>query len=186
MALFDRNPQNIPDVPNTAAATVANAATAGYPATGPNIPSASETRRSSAKPPSSKPGETQGSQLIVGPNIKLKGAEITDCDTLIVDGHVEATMESRMMQIAQHGSFSGTAGIDVGEIHGGFSGNLTVRKCLTIHATGRVSGKIRYSKLVIEEGGELDGDIKKLSEDENGLRLQHVSREAKSSPSQGG
>ena len=27
MTLFDRNPQNIPDVPNTAAATVANAAT---------------------------------------------------------------------------------------------------------------------------------------------------------------
>jgi cytoskeletal protein CcmA (bactofilin family) len=41
-------------------------------------------------------------------------------------------------------------------------GDLTVRKCLTIHATGRVTGKIRYGKLVIEEGGELDGDIKKL------------------------
>jgi cytoskeletal protein CcmA (bactofilin family) len=175
MALFDRNPQKTPDVPNTAAATVANAATAGHTATGANIPSAVETRRPTAKPPSSKPGDTQGSQLIVGPNIKLKGAGITDCDTLIVEGHVEAKMESRMMQIAQHGTFSGAAGIDVAEIHGGFSGDLTVRKCLTIHATGRVTGKIRYGKLVIEEGGELDGDIKKLGEDENGLRFQHVS-----------
>lgn len=173
MALFDRTPQKTPAVPNTAA-IVANAATAGQPATGPNTPSAVETRRPSAKPPSIKPSEAQGSQLIVGPNIKLKGAGITDCDSLIVEGHVEATMEGRMMQIAQHGSFSGTAGIDLAEIHGGCSGDLTVRQCLIIHATGRVTGKIRYGALVIEEGGELDGDIKKLDEAENHLRLQHV------------
>ena len=170
MALFDRNPQKTPDVPNTAASTVANAATAQHPATVPNILPAVETRRPGAKPPSGKPGETQNSQLIVGPNIKLKGAGISDCDTLIVEGHVEATMESRMMQIAQYGSFSGSAGVDVAEIFGACSGDLTVRKCLTIHATGRVTGKIRYGKLVIEEGGELDGDIKKLGGDENGLR----------------
>ena len=185
MALFDRNPQKTPDVSNSAAPSVANAATAGHLATGANIPSAVETRRFSAKPTSSAPAEAQGSQLIVGPNIKLKGAGITDCDTLIVEGHVDATMESRMMQIAQHGSFSGTAGIDVAEIHGGFSGDLTVRKCLTIHATGRVTGKIRYGKLVIEEGGELDGDIKKLGEDESRLRVQHVSLANKTGPSLG-
>ena len=28
------------------------------------------------------PEESRGSRLIVGPDIKLKGAEITDCDTL--------------------------------------------------------------------------------------------------------
>ncbi|MGS0759405.1 bactofilin family protein, partial [Roseateles sp. GG27B] len=30
---------------------------------------------------------------------------------------------------------------------------------LTIFATGKVTGKIRYGKLVIEEGGRLGGDI---------------------------
>src|SRR3981189_964271 len=122
MALFDRNPQKTPDVPNTPVGSVANAAPAPHPATGANIPSVADTRRPVEKPPSSKPGETQGSRLIVGPNIRLKGAGITDCDMLIVEGHVEATMESRMIQIAEHGTFSGTAGIDLAEIHGGFSG----------------------------------------------------------------
>ena len=42
-----------------------------------------------------------GSKLTVGPNIKLKGVEITDCDTLVVEGLVEATMDSRLMQIAE-------------------------------------------------------------------------------------
>jgi cytoskeletal protein CcmA (bactofilin family) len=100
-----------------------------------------------------------GSKLIVGPNIKLKGVEITDCDTLVVEGVVEATMDSRVIQIAQHGTFKGKVGIDVAEIHGAFEGELTARERLVVHATGRVSGKIRYGRLVIEEGGHIDGNI---------------------------
>jgi len=100
-----------------------------------------------------------GSKLIVGPNIKLKGVEITDCDTLVVEGLVEATMDSRVMEIAGQGAFKGSAEIDIAEIHGQFDGNLTVRQKLVIYATGKVTGKIRYGKLVIEEGGQLTGDI---------------------------
>ncbi|RZL92002.1 MAG: polymer-forming cytoskeletal protein [Variovorax sp.] len=100
-----------------------------------------------------------GSKLTVGPNIKLKGVEITDCDTLIVEGLVEATMDSRVMQIAEQGAFKGSAEIDIAEIRGVFDGNLTVREKLVIHATGKVTGKIRYSKIVIEEGGQLSGEI---------------------------
>ena len=100
-----------------------------------------------------------GSKLIVGPNIKLKGVEITDCDTLVVEGMVEATMDSRVIQIAEQGAFKGSAEIDVAEIHGTFSGNLTVRQKLVIYATGKVTGTIRYGKLVVEEGGQLSGEI---------------------------
>ncbi len=100
-----------------------------------------------------------GSKLIVGPNIKLKGVEITDCDTLVVEGLVEATMDSRLMQIAEIGAFKGSAQIDIAEIRGCFDGDLTVRDRLVIHATGKVTGKIRYGKVVIEEGGQLAGDI---------------------------
>ncbi len=100
-----------------------------------------------------------GSKLIVGPNIKLKGVEITDCDTLVVEGTVEATMDSRLMQIAESGAFMGSAEIDVAEIHGQFDGTLTVRQKLVIYATGRVTGKIRYGRLVVEEGGQLSGEV---------------------------
>ncbi|HMN91613.1 MAG TPA: polymer-forming cytoskeletal protein [Hydrogenophaga sp.] len=100
-----------------------------------------------------------GSKLTVGPNIKLKGVEITDCDTLVVEGMVEATMDSRVIQIAQQGEFKGSAEIDIAEIRGVFDGNLTVRQRMVIYATGKVTGKIRYGKVVIEEGGQLAGDI---------------------------
>ena len=107
---------------------------------------------------SNKTGEG-GSKLTVGPNIKLKGVEITDCDTLVVEGLVEATMDSRVMQIAEQGAFKGSAEIDVAEIRGEFNGNLTVRQKLVIYSTGKVTGTIRYGKLVIEEGGQLAGEI---------------------------
>ncbi len=123
-----------------------------------------ETSRMEAQRPDmqdkpSRSGEENVSKLIVGPDIKLKGAEITDCDTLVVEGRVEASMDSRVIQISEHGVFVGKVGIDVAEIRGRFEGELTARKQLVIRSTGRVSGKIRYGKIAIEEGGELSGDV---------------------------
>ena len=107
----------------------------------------------------SSPPLEGGSKLTVGPNIKLKGVEITDCDTLVVEGLVEATMDSRVMQIAEQGAFKGSADIDVAEIRGQFNGNLTARQKLVIYSTGKVTGTVRYGKLVIEEGGQLAGEV---------------------------
>ena len=110
-------------------------------------------------PKPSSASDSSGSKLTVGPNIKLKGVEITDCDTLVVEGTVEATMDSRVIQITEQGAFRGTAEIDIAEIHGEFNGTLTVRQKLVIYSTGKVNGKIRYGKLVVEEGGQLAGEI---------------------------
>ncbi len=108
----------------------------------------------------------QGSKLIVGPDIKLKGAEISDCGTLVVEGRVEAVLDSLAIQIAEQGAFSGRVVIDVAEIHGHFEGDLLARKKLVVHSTGQVSGKIRYGKIVIEEGGEVSGDVRSLASEQ--------------------
>jgi cytoskeletal protein CcmA (bactofilin family) len=112
--------------------------------------------------PALDPTEAQGSRLFIGVNIKLKGVEISDCDVLVIEGHVEATVHSKVMQIDKPGTLKGTALIDVAEIHGDFSGELTARTRLVVHGTGRVSGTIRYGKLIVAEGGELSGDVKRL------------------------
>jgi cytoskeletal protein CcmA (bactofilin family) len=72
-------------------------------------------------------------------------------------------MDSRVVQIAEQGVFSGKATMDVAEIWGSFEGQLTVRQQLVIYGTGRVSGQVRYGKIRIEEGGELTGDVSTLS-----------------------
>jgi cytoskeletal protein CcmA (bactofilin family) len=128
------------------------------PVAAPSRPAAPPVSTVAAQP-SGAPAKEGGSKLTVGPNIKLKGVEITDCDTLVVEGSVEATMDSRVMHITEIGAFKGSADIDYAEIHGEFNGDLTVREKLVIYSTGRVNGKIRYGKVVIEEGGQLMGDI---------------------------
>lgn len=145
--------------PNGARASVVNPLAAPPPG---NAPALADTTSSlSRELPAND--SVMGARLIVGPDVKLKGAEILDCDTLVVEGRVEATMDSRVIRIAEKGSFAGTVSIDIAEIHGIFEGELTARSQLIIHSTGRVSGKIRYGKLVIDEGGELCGDINALS-----------------------
>lgn len=109
-----------------------------------------------------RPSEPAPSKLFVGNNIKLKGVEISDCDVLVIEGHVEATVHSQAMQIAKPGTLQGTALIDVAEIDGEFSGELTARTRLVVHGTGRVRGVIRYGQLIVEEGGEISGDVKRL------------------------
>ncbi|MDB5932494.1 MAG: hypothetical protein JWR60_4201 [Polaromonas sp.] len=130
---------------------------------GPHTASQGPSHHNTSKPQGSDSaphaGHEGGSKLTVGPNIKLKGVEITDCDTLVVEGTVEATMNSRVIQIAEQGAFKGSAEIEIAEIRGEFNGNLTVRQKLVIYATGKVTGTIRYGKLVVEEGGQLSGDI---------------------------
>jgi cytoskeletal protein CcmA (bactofilin family) len=112
-----------------------------------------------AKPPVEKGEERKEAKLIVGPDIKMKGVEVSDCDTLVVEGRIEATLDSRVLQIAPNGTFCGTVAVDTAEIHGKLEGELTVRKQLVIHSTGKVSGKIRYAKIKVEEGAELAGEI---------------------------
>lgn len=159
-----RDPRSQPPAP---------AAPANAPQAGPT-PVPASTRPATPSPaPASTPDESvareesapAGSKLIVGPNIKLKGVEIDNCDTLVVEGRVEATMVSRAIQIAEHGDFSGKVDVEIAEIRGAFQGEMTARKKLVIHASGRVNGKIRYGKMLVQEGGEMSGDVAALTAD---------------------
>ncbi|HEU4645340.1 MAG TPA: polymer-forming cytoskeletal protein [Burkholderiales bacterium] len=127
-----------------------------------------------AKPVVDKHDERKESKLIVGPDIKMKGVEIADCDTLVVEGRIEATLDSRVLQITQTGVFCGTVAVDTAEIHGRLEGDLTVRKQLVIHATGKVSGKIRYAKIKVEEGAELAGEISMMERGPQGVLVKRA------------
>lgn len=144
--------------PTTASASPRLASTAK---TAPASVSASSAAAdsSASHEPSTAGKPVSASRLTVGPHIKLKGVEITDCDTLVVEGSVQASMDSRVMQIAEGGSFSGSAQIDEAEIRGDFDGQLTARHKLMLYATAKVKGQIRYGKLVMEEGAQLSGDV---------------------------
>ena len=133
--------------------------------------------------PQQKPASREeGNKLIVGPNIKLKGSEITDCEILVVEGRVEASMNSRDIRIAEGGVFSGKAEIDIAEVRGLFEGELTARKQLVIYASGKVTGKIRYGALTIEEGGVLSGEVAAIIKDTQNAKTVTLAEPIKAEP----
>lgn len=107
--------------------------------------------------------EAGSNRLTVGADIRLKG-EIEACDTLVVEGHIEAALETRLLHIAEHGAFTGSATVDIAEISGKFDGTLTVRDRLIVRNTGRVGGAVQYRRLEVQDGGEISGDVKALPE----------------------
>ena len=100
----------------------------------------------------------------------------------MIEGQVEATVHSKAMEIAKPGTLKGNAQIDVAEIHGEFVGELTARTRLVVHGTGRVSGTIRYGKLIIAEGGEITGDVKRLESAEGAPSSASLAAPARAPP----
>ncbi|HEU4825434.1 MAG TPA: polymer-forming cytoskeletal protein [Dongiaceae bacterium] len=108
--------------------------------------------------------ETDHKKLIVGREIILNG-EIRTCDFLVVEGRVEAVLnDCRQIDIASSGQFKGSADIESADISGRFDGDLTVHGRLTVRATGRVFGKVKYGQLEVERGGIISGTIESLPE----------------------
>lgn len=108
-------------------------------------------------------GEAEGKKLVIGREISLSG-DITACDKLVVEGRVEARLsEATALDVAEGGVFRGHAEVDDAEICGRFEGTLTARKKLVVRAGGKLSGTIRYTKLTVEPGGEVSGNLELLT-----------------------
>lgn len=123
----------------------------------PDIPGA-PTRRSER----SLGGESDDRRLVVGRDIRLTG-EITACDKLVVEGHVEITLPGAgVIEIAPSGFFKGKAEVQEADISGRFEGDLVANERLIVRAGGRISGTIRYGNIVIESGGEISGDMQAI------------------------
>ncbi|HIC82521.1 MAG TPA: polymer-forming cytoskeletal protein [Kiloniellaceae bacterium] len=105
------------------------------------------------------PSAVEGRKLVVGREICLSG-EIKTCETLVVEGRVEADLnDSQSLEISEPGLFKGQAIVEECIVHGTFEGDLTVTGRLVIHPGGRVIGKIRYADIEILKGGRLSGDV---------------------------
>jgi len=85
----------------------------------------------------------------------------TECDTLVVEGRIDATLNSaRALEVSRGGRFVGSASVDTAIISGRFDGDLKVARGLRVTATGKITGNVIYGRLEIEQGGEVLGDIK--------------------------
>lgn len=101
-------------------------------------------------------------KLIVGREISLNG-EINACDHLVVEGRVEARLaDCKTIEVAEAGTFKGSAEIEEATIGGRFEGDLVVRGRLRLLGAGIVAGTVRYGELEVEAGGRIVGTLEPL------------------------
>lgn|GEM_PF-3877101 len=108
----------------------------------------------------------KNAELHVGPGITLKG-DITTCESLIVQGNLNGTVDAVQLQILLGGAVDGTATVQSAEVEGSFTGTLSVKGLLTVRGAGKIEGTIRYGELEVERGCHVSGDVAQ-SEAENG------------------
>jgi len=98
-------------------------------------------------------------KLTVGKGLSLAG-EIASCDVLVVEGKVEAKLsEGKLLEITETGQFRGNVEIENADIAGRYDGQLIVHGRLTVRATGRISGMVKYGELEISAGGQIIGEL---------------------------
>ncbi len=96
--------------------------------------------------------------LHIGPGTVLKG-DITTCESLIVQGNLNGTVDASLMLLASGGVVDGTVNVQAAEVEGTFTGTLTVKGLLIVKGGGQIQGTVRYGELEIERGCQLNGDI---------------------------
>ena len=113
-----------------------------------------------AGPSSPQPmtSSTEKRSVLIGPGVEFDGS-LGNCDEVIIEGTVKATITAIHLLVRETGVFSGSAEVAKAEINGEYDGSLIASSMLQIHQTGRVTGDINYAQLEIASGGILTGTV---------------------------
>jgi cytoskeletal protein CcmA (bactofilin family) len=104
--------------------------------------------------------------IFIGAGVEFKGDMVVPgCAS--VDGKFEGTLKAKSLVVGQTGNVSGQISVETAEVRGAVGDHLTVQSKLVVRATGSISGSVSYSKIMVEEGGELAGTIEKIGQPES-------------------
>ena len=113
---------------------------------------------------------TEKLESFVGVDSHFKG-DIRSKGTLRIDGSVEGNVEADWLILGEKANLKGNVsarGIIVG---GTIEGTLTAKELLEIKSKGQVAGDIATPKLMVSEGGILEGRASMAKEGSNVVEL---------------
>jgi cytoskeletal protein CcmA (bactofilin family) len=104
---------------------------------------------------------TEGN-ILLGAGVEFKGdLNVPGCAS--VDGKFEGVLNAKALIVGKSGRVSGQISVETAEIRGSVGDHLRVQSYLLLRPTGCISGTISYSKIMVEEGGEISGTLEKIS-----------------------
>jgi cytoskeletal protein CcmA (bactofilin family) len=99
--------------------------------------------------------------LILGEGAVLKG-KVKSGRRVEVWGYIEGGVTASEVVVQEGGKLFGEVNSDSAEVRGTLQGDVRVQKLISIKRTGVASGKIKYGRLSMEEGGELSAHMRNI------------------------
>ena len=117
----------------------------------PGVPSAS---------PFDAASEMNGS--VIGTDLTILGDKITIIShkSLQIDGDIRGDVAGKQVTIGKDGSVIGTVSSETVDIHGGVRGAIHA-KSVSLHPTAQVDGEIVHRSLIISEGAQFEGHVRR-------------------------
>jgi cytoskeletal protein CcmA (bactofilin family) len=106
--------------------------------------------------------------VVIGDGVVVKGT-FTVPSKAIINGVIEGDLTAEEVLIGPTGKITGRVSAKVIDVRGQLHNIIISEKSLIVRSTGKIAGKVQYSEIEIEKGGEIEGT---LSQDANGPVMQ--------------
>ena len=114
-------------------------------------------------------------ETIIGGNTQIEG-NITTKGTIKVDGRINGSVETDWIILGEKSYLKGHIAAAGVVVAGYVEGNIVAKELVEIKRSGQVRGDISTSKLVVIEGGSVDGQV---SMQKDGAKVVELKPEVK-------
>lgn len=101
--------------------------------------------------------------VVIGDGVVVKGA-FTVPSKAVINGVIEGDLTAEEVLIGPTGRITGRVSAKVIDVRGQLHNTIVSEKSLIVRATGKIVGKIHYSEIEIEKGGEIEGALSQGAE----------------------
>ncbi|WP_281300544.1 MULTISPECIES: polymer-forming cytoskeletal protein [unclassified Iodidimonas] len=121
-------------------------------------------------------------EFFVGEHSSMEGAEMSITGTARIDGRLTGKIYADHLIVGETGYVAGEISGQSAEISGTLEQSITLKKKLKVMKSGRVSGRISYGSIDIDEGATITGELHTDSDKTSGVfsdsesRLNQVSK----------
>jgi cytoskeletal protein CcmA (bactofilin family) len=116
--------------------------------------------------------------VVIGDGVVVKGT-FTVPSKAVINGVIEGDLTAEEVLIGPTGRITGRVSAKVIDVRGQLHNTIISEKNLIVRSTGKIAGKVHYSEIEIEKGGEIEGS---LSQDAGELRAEVAASQNQAPP----
>jgi cytoskeletal protein CcmA (bactofilin family) len=101
--------------------------------------------------------------VVIGDGVVVKGA-FTVPSKAVINGVIEGDLTAEEVLIGPTGRITGRVSAKIIDVRGQLHNTIVSESSLIVRSTGKIVGKIHYSEIEIEKGGEIEGALSQGAE----------------------